>query len=40
MCGRMSEDGFKWEIDTNPIEFIYEEPEIAQFVYGYDPRVC
>ena len=34
-----SDDGFYWEIDDNPIEFICDEPEIANFEYGYDPRL-
>ena len=34
-----SDDGFYWEIDENPIEFICDDPEIANFVYGYDPRL-
>jgi beta-1,4-mannooligosaccharide/beta-1,4-mannosyl-N-acetylglucosamine phosphorylase len=34
-----SDDGFIWEIDENPIKFICEDPEIANFVYGYDPRL-
>ncbi len=33
-------DGCHWKIDENPISFICEEPELANFVYGYDPRVC
>ncbi|WP_292594752.1 glycoside hydrolase family 130 protein [Mesotoga sp. UBA5847] len=34
-----SKDGVSWNIDGERIEFISEEPEIARFVYGYDPRV-
>lgn len=34
-----SKDGLSWNIDGERIEFISEEPEIARFVYGYDPRV-
>lgn len=34
-----SDDGFSWEIDENPIEFICDDPEIANFEYGYDPRL-
>lgn len=36
-----SNDGINWQIAENPIEFIYEDPEIGEFTYGrYDPRVC
>jgi beta-1,4-mannooligosaccharide/beta-1,4-mannosyl-N-acetylglucosamine phosphorylase len=35
-----STDGFKFEIDEEPIRFICENPEIAEFVEGYDPRAC
>lgn len=35
-----SPDGFHFEIDPKPIQFICEEPEIAHFVESYDPRVC
>ncbi len=36
-----SEDGINWEISAEPIEFIYDDPEIGEFNYGrYDPRVC
>ena len=34
-----SDDGFSWEIDKNPIEFICDDPEIANFEFGYDPRL-
>ena len=34
-----SDDGFSWEIDENPIEFICDDIEIANFEYGYDPRL-
>ncbi len=34
-----SDDGFLWEIDNDPIEFICDDTEISKFVYGYDPRV-
>ncbi len=33
-------DGFDFEIDPDPIEFICDDPEIAHFTEGYDPRVC
>ncbi|MCD4825729.1 MAG: glycoside hydrolase family 130 protein [Phycisphaerae bacterium] len=35
-----SEDGVNWRIDNDPIEFICDDPEIAPFICGYDPRVC
>lgn len=35
-----SRDGIRWEIDNEPITFITEDPELARFEYGYDPRVC
>jgi beta-1,4-mannooligosaccharide/beta-1,4-mannosyl-N-acetylglucosamine phosphorylase len=35
-----SADGLHWEIDPEPIRFVCEDPEIGNFVYGYDPRVC
>jgi beta-1,4-mannooligosaccharide/beta-1,4-mannosyl-N-acetylglucosamine phosphorylase len=35
-----SEDGVDWQIEPEPIRFICDDPEIGNFVYGYDPRVC
>jgi beta-1,4-mannooligosaccharide/beta-1,4-mannosyl-N-acetylglucosamine phosphorylase len=35
-----SEDGIDWEIEDDRIEWISDDPEIGQWVYGYDPRVC
>jgi len=35
-----SQDGFNWQIDHQPIEFVCDDPEIAAFQYRYDPRVC
>ncbi|MFX0016161.1 MAG: glycoside hydrolase family 130 protein [Promethearchaeota archaeon] len=35
-----SVDGINWDIDYDPISFKCENPDIATFVYGYDPRVC
>ena len=35
-----SKDGFTFEIDEEPIRFICDDPEISEFVEGYDPRVC
>ncbi len=35
-----SKDGVDWKLDPEKIQFHCSEPEIARFVYGYDPRVC
>jgi beta-1,4-mannooligosaccharide/beta-1,4-mannosyl-N-acetylglucosamine phosphorylase len=35
-----SQDGYSWQIDPEPIEWIADDPEIAPFVHRYDPRVC
>lgn len=35
-----SRDGWKWDIQPNPIQWVCEETEIAPFVHRYDPRVC
>ncbi len=35
-----SKDGISWQIESDPIEFTCDIPEIARFQYGYDPRVC
>jgi beta-1,4-mannooligosaccharide/beta-1,4-mannosyl-N-acetylglucosamine phosphorylase len=35
-----SKDGINFQLDDEPIKFICDEPEIAEFVEGYDPRVC
>jgi beta-1,4-mannooligosaccharide/beta-1,4-mannosyl-N-acetylglucosamine phosphorylase len=35
-----SANGIDWEIDDNVLTFECDEPEIATFEYGYDPRVC
>ena len=34
-----SDDGIDWALDPEPIRFDTDEPELATFVYGYDPRV-
>jgi beta-1,4-mannooligosaccharide/beta-1,4-mannosyl-N-acetylglucosamine phosphorylase len=34
-----SKDGFKWEIEDNPIKFIKTDPELPNSDYKYDPRV-
>jgi beta-1,4-mannooligosaccharide/beta-1,4-mannosyl-N-acetylglucosamine phosphorylase len=35
-----SKDGINWVIENERISFICNDPEIGNFVYGYDPRVC
>lgn len=35
-----SDNGIRWRIEPQRIRFICEDPEVGQFVYGYDPRVC
>jgi len=35
-----SKDGINWKIEHDPIQFVCDEQEIANFEYGYDPRVC
>jgi len=35
-----SADGLAWQIDPEPIRFSCDDPELANFVYGYDPRVA
>jgi beta-1,4-mannooligosaccharide/beta-1,4-mannosyl-N-acetylglucosamine phosphorylase len=35
-----SDDGIRWRIEPQRIQFVCDDPEIGQFVYGYDPRVC
>jgi beta-1,4-mannooligosaccharide/beta-1,4-mannosyl-N-acetylglucosamine phosphorylase len=35
-----SDDGICWRIEPQRIQFVCDDPEIGQFVYGYDPRVC
>ncbi|HZJ57587.1 MAG TPA: glycoside hydrolase family 130 protein [Clostridia bacterium] len=35
-----SKDAINWELENDPISFICDDPEIGNFVYGYDPRVC
>jgi beta-1,4-mannooligosaccharide/beta-1,4-mannosyl-N-acetylglucosamine phosphorylase len=34
-----SRDGIHWEIDTEPIEFVCDNPELRRFEHQYDPRV-
>ncbi len=35
-----SKDGFKWDIEPEPIKFITEDAETGEFIRGFDPRVC
>ena len=35
-----SKDGLNWDISEKRIEFVKTSPEIQDFQYGYDPRVC
>jgi beta-1,4-mannooligosaccharide/beta-1,4-mannosyl-N-acetylglucosamine phosphorylase len=34
-----SSDGLNWKLDPEPLRFEDADPEIAEFIYGYDPRV-
>jgi beta-1,4-mannooligosaccharide/beta-1,4-mannosyl-N-acetylglucosamine phosphorylase len=34
-----SNDGLRWELENYPIEWIFDDPELAKFQYRYDPRV-
>jgi beta-1,4-mannooligosaccharide/beta-1,4-mannosyl-N-acetylglucosamine phosphorylase len=34
-----SRDGLAWKLAPQPIRFQCEDPEIGEFVFGYDPRV-
>jgi beta-1,4-mannooligosaccharide/beta-1,4-mannosyl-N-acetylglucosamine phosphorylase len=38
-CG-LSRDGINWKLENKCISFICDDPEIGNFIYGYDPRVC
>lgn len=35
-----SKDGLHWEINEERIEFVKTSPDLQDFQYGYDPRVC
>jgi len=36
-----SEDGLKWKIEPERIQFVGgDDPEVMHWEYGYDPRVC
>jgi beta-1,4-mannooligosaccharide/beta-1,4-mannosyl-N-acetylglucosamine phosphorylase len=34
-----SKDGYRWEIEPKPIDFIADDPEVLKSDYKYDPRV-
>lgn len=34
-----SDDGLDWRLEPEPIRFRCDDPDLATFVYGYDPRV-
>ncbi len=34
-----SSDGIHWQLDDQPIDWIYDDPELSHFQYRYDPRV-
>lgn len=35
-----SDDAINWKINEEPLTFECNDPEIGNWVYGYDPRVC
>ncbi|MCC8034742.1 MAG: glycoside hydrolase family 130 protein, partial [Rikenellaceae bacterium] len=35
-----SKNGIDWEREHQPLKFQCDDPEIGEWVYGYDPRVC
>ncbi|MCP9611487.1 glycoside hydrolase family 130 protein [Coprobacter tertius] len=35
-----SKNGIDWNINPQPLKFCCDDPEIGEWVYGYDPRVC
>jgi beta-1,4-mannooligosaccharide/beta-1,4-mannosyl-N-acetylglucosamine phosphorylase len=35
-----STNGVHWELDEEPIQWVCDDPELAQFEHRYDPRVC
>jgi beta-1,4-mannooligosaccharide/beta-1,4-mannosyl-N-acetylglucosamine phosphorylase len=35
-----SDDGVDWKINPERLQFAGADPEVANFVYAYDPRVC
>ena len=37
---RFSKDAVHWDINPEKLQFQCDIPEIGEWVYGYDPRVC
>ncbi len=35
-----SEDGITFQLNEEPIQWNYDDPEIGKFIESYDPRVC
>lgn len=35
-----SKDGLHWDINPERIDFVSDIPDMQEFQYGYDPRVC
>lgn len=35
-----SEDGIDWVIQNERIQWVSDDPDVGEWVYGYDPRVC
>ena len=35
-----SKDAVHWDIDEDTIHFECDDPEVGEWGYGYDPRVC
>lgn len=35
-----SKDGLNWDINPESLIFLCDDPELSQWIYGYDPRVC
>ena len=33
-----SHDALSWRIDPEPVKFTADDPEIENFIYGYDPQ--
>jgi beta-1,4-mannooligosaccharide/beta-1,4-mannosyl-N-acetylglucosamine phosphorylase len=35
----LSADGINWELDNDPIDWVFQDSELSRFQYRYDPRV-
>ena len=35
-----SDDGLHWNIENERIRFVCDDPDLSEWRYGYDPRVC